>query len=239
MPLRHASAAARYAWTPPVRRDRIPRLQPLAYALDRAMRRGPAAAARESGAASGEARTARRTSPRDAPRDGGVERARRGHDVSGAASAPTASAHRASCARAGVYACSGRSSRPHSAASRTAGIVLALALELGGRVGVHVGGRAHLVGVPQRPGHVHALEPGHAVEVLADEHDHVLGPALALRAGAAQVSDARAAEQRAIERPPVRDPAHIALELAVVELVEGRHPPPIVADAATGGKPAL
>src|SRR5262249_29245336 len=94
---------------------------------------------------------------------------------------------------------------------------------------------AHLVGVPQRPGDVDALQPRHAVEVLRDQHDHVLGAALTLRAGATKIGDARPAEQRAIEWPPVRDPPNVALELAVVELLVG-HPKPIVAQETAGGK---
>src|SRR3712207_4757020 len=46
---------------------------------------------------------------------------------------------------------------------------LALALELGRRVGVDVRGGAHLVGVPQQPRHVDALQPRNAVEVLRSE----------------------------------------------------------------------
>ena len=103
---------------------------------------------------------------------------------------------------------------------------------------MHIGGRAHLVGVPQRAGDVDALEPRHPVEVLGDEHDHVLGAALTLRSGAAQIGDARAGQQRAIERPPVRNPAHVTLELAVIELLE-IHPPNIVADEAPLSKRRL
>src|SRR4051794_30653052 len=114
--------------------------------------------------------------------------------------------------------------------------VLAPALELRRRVGVHVGGGAHLVGVPQRARHIHALEPRHAVEVLGDQHDHVLRAALALRARAAQVSDPRAGEQRPIERPSVGDSADVAIELAMVQRFERRHPQNIVADTATTGK---
>ena len=80
----------------------------------------------------------------------------------------------------GRYAGSGSSSSPCSAASRTALQLLALALELGWRVAVHVGRRAHLVGVPQRAGLVDALEPRDAVEVLGNQFDDVLDPALAL-----------------------------------------------------------
>src|SRR3954452_20104433 len=112
---------------------------------------------------------------------------------------------------------------------------LALALELRLRVRVDVGGRAHLVRVPQRPGDVDALQPWHAVEVLGNQHDHVLRTALALWAGAAEIGDARAAEQRSIEWPPVRDPPNVSLELAVVELLVG-HPTPIVAQEAACGK---
>ena len=72
-----------------------------------------------------------------------------------------------------------------------------LALELRRRVAVHVGGAAHLVGIPQAPAHVHALQPGHAVEELGHEDDDELRSALALRPGAAQVRHAGAAEQRA------------------------------------------
>ena len=61
----------------------------------------------------------------------------------------------------------------------------ALALELGRRVAVHVGLGAHLGGVPERARLVDALQPRHAVEVLAHEHDDELRAALALMAGAA------------------------------------------------------
>ena len=97
-----------------------------------------------------------------------------------------------------------------------------------------VGRGAHLVGIPQRAGDVDALEPRHAVEVLGDEHHHVLGAALALRGGPADVGHPRAAEQRALDRPPVRDPPHVALELAVVEL--SSHAQRIVDDGAAAGK---
>src|SRR5262249_213105 len=113
--------------------------------------------------------------------------------------------------------------------------LLSLALELGRRVAVDVRRRAHLVRVPQRPGDVHALQPRHPVEVLPDHHQHVLRPALTLRTGTAQVRDARAAEHRAIEWPPVRDPTDVALELAVVELLRG-HPTSIVAGKRVCGK---
>ena len=43
-------------------------------------------------------------------------------------------------------------------------------------------------------------------------------------------------EQRAVQGPPVRDSAHVALELAVIELVEAGHPQPIVDHATTDGK---
>src|SRR3954465_13180500 len=81
--------------------------------------------------------------------------------------------------------------------------LVALALELGGRVRVDVRGRAHLVGVPQRARAVDALQPRHAVEVVRDEYHHVLGPPLALRRGAPRVGYPRAAEQRALDRPAV------------------------------------
>ena len=62
------------------------------------------------------------------------------------------------------------------------------------------------------------------------------GPRSRCGPGAAEVGDPRAAEQRAIERPPIRDPAHIALELAVVELARRSSPTahcgPTASDAA-------
>src|SRR3712207_8636928 len=62
------------------------------------------------------------------------------------------------------------------------------------RVAVDVRRGAHLVGVPEGPRHVHALEPRHAVEVLRDEDDDVLGPALALPGGAADRSEEHTSE---------------------------------------------
>jgi hypothetical protein len=55
--------------------------------------------------------------------------------------------------------------------------------------------------------------------VLGDEHDHVLGTALALARRAVEIGHARAAEQRPLRGPPVGDPLHVALELAAVELL--------------------
>ena len=63
---------------------------------------------------------------------------------------------------------------------------------------------------------VDALEPRHAVEGRRDEHDDVLGPALALRRAPALVGHARAAEQGRLDRPAVGDPAQVALELQPV-----------------------
>ena len=93
---------------------------------------------------------------------------------------------------------------------------LHLALELGRRVAVHVGVRAHLARVPEVRRLVDALEPRHAAEGLRDEHDDVLRPALALRRRAARVGDARAPEHGAIEPPAVPDPVEVALELSEV-----------------------
>jgi hypothetical protein len=90
---------------------------------------------------------------------------------------------------------------------------------------VHIGRRAHLVGVPQAPADVYALEPRHPIEELGDEHEHELGAALALRPGASQVRDARATEQGSLDRPAVGDPLDVALELAVVELSWGHSVP--------------
>ena len=70
--------------------------------------------------------------------------------------------------------------------------------------------------------------------MLGHEHDDVLGPALALGGGATDVGHPRAAEQRTLDRPTVSDPPHVALELAMVELLS--HARRIVADGAAAGK---
>src|SRR3954454_19566859 len=111
-----------------------------------------------------------------------------------------------------------------------------LAVELLGRVAVHVGRVAHLGGVPQAPGLVDALEPRHPGEELRDEHHDELRPALALGAEPALVVHARTAEQRALERPPVRDPLHVAVELAPVDAFGDRDHGAIVTHARTRGK---
>jgi hypothetical protein len=59
-----------------------------------------------------------------------------------------------------------------------------------------------------------------------------------LRLARRYLPDARAAEQGAVERPPVRDAAYIALELAVVELLEV-HPSSIVAQKPRRSKGSL
>src|SRR3954454_16468923 len=92
-----------------------------------------------------------------------------------------------------------------------------LALELAGRVAVHVGGVAYLGGVPQAAGLVHALEPRHAVEELRDEDDHELRAALALRAAPEVVVDASSAEERALEGPAIAHPLDVAVELTPVD----------------------
>jgi hypothetical protein len=97
-------------------------------------------------------------------------------------------------------------------------------LELARRVAVHIGAGAHLLGVPEAAGLVDALQPRHAPEGLGHEHDDVLLPALALHPGAADVRDAGAAEQRALQRPAAAHAVDVALELTAVEGVAGgRH----------------
>src|SRR3954447_6432123 len=92
-----------------------------------------------------------------------------------------------------------------------------LALELAGRVAVHVGEVAHLGGVPQAAGLVDALEPRHTVEELRDEDDYELRPALALRAATEVVVDAGSAEERALKGPAIAHPLDVAVELAPVD----------------------
>ena len=84
-------------------------------------------------------------------------------------------------------------------------------------------------------GLVDALEPRDAVEVLGDEHEHVLVPALALRRRAVEVVDPSAAQQRALDRPAVRHALQIALELPAVELWL-RQTPPIVPERAAAAQ---
>ena len=74
---------------------------------------------------------------------------------------------RRSAARGRRVAATARSSRPCSAASRTAFSESRLRSNSAGRVAVDLGRGAHLVGVPERARRVDALEPRHAVEVLA------------------------------------------------------------------------
>ena len=96
------------------------------------------------------------------------------------------------------------------------GSVVALALELGRRVAVDVGRRAHLEGVPQRAGLVDALEPRHPLVRRGDEDHDELGAALALGRRAPLVGHARAAEQRDLDRPAIADAVQVALQLAPV-----------------------
>src|SRR3954454_17413315 len=111
-----------------------------------------------------------------------------------------------------------------------------LAAELVGRVAVHVGRVAHLGGVPQAAGLVDALGPRHAGEELRDEHDDELRPALALGAEPALVVHAGAAEQRPLERPPVRDALDVAVQLPPVHAFGDRDHGAIVTHARPRGK---
>ena len=97
-------------------------------------------------------------------------------------------------------------SSPCSVASRTARSVTPLSLELVGRVAVDVGRGAHLQAVPQRTGVVDALQPRHPLVAGRDQHDDELGTALALRRRAVLVGDARAAEERHLDRPAIARP---------------------------------
>src|SRR3954467_14031680 len=91
-----------------------------------------------------------------------------------------------------------------------------LAVELVGRVAVHVGRVAHLGRIPQAARLVDALEPRHAGEELRHQHDDELLTALALWPAAEVVVDPGAAEQGALERPAIAHPLHVAVELAPV-----------------------
>src|SRR5947209_14303302 len=106
---------------------------------------------------------------------------------------------------------------------------LALALVFGGRVAVHVRGRAHLERVPQRAGLIDPLQPWHPVVRRRDQDHHVLRPALALWRRTALVREPRAAEQRRFYRPAVAQPGEVAAQLAVIQRGPELHAPILAA----------